>query len=143
MPALVFREGQLAGFRYDVAQEMSVGRENAAITLQDAEVSRRHAVVRPVEGGVEVQDVESTNGTWVNDRRIGGPTVVRPGDVLRLGPGPKRSTSPRLSRRSNRPRSSPPPKRPSPSRWAPRSSLRPRRSVDGGGRPPEGSWPCG
>ena len=85
MPALVFREGQLAGYRYDVSQEMSIGRENAAITIQDGEVSRRHAVIRPVEGGLEIQDLGSTNGTWVNDRRISAVTVVRPGDVLRLG----------------------------------------------------------
>jgi predicted component of type VI protein secretion system len=85
MPALVFREGQLAGYRYDVPQEMSIGRENAAITLQDGEVSRRHAVIRPVEGGLEIQDLGSTNGTWVNDQRVSGATVVRPGDVLRLG----------------------------------------------------------
>lgn len=75
----------MAGFRYEVSQEMSIGRENAAITLQDTEVSRRHAVIRPVPGGLEVQDLGSTNGTWVNERRAEGPTVVRPGDVLRVG----------------------------------------------------------
>lgn len=75
----------MAGFRYEVSQEMSIGRENAAITLQDSEVSRRHAVIRPVPGGVEIQDLGSTNGTWVNDRRAEGPTVVRPGDLLRVG----------------------------------------------------------
>jgi predicted component of type VI protein secretion system len=85
VPALVFRNGPLAGYRYEVSQEMSIGRENAAITLQDDEVSRRHAVIRPVQEGLEIQDLGSTNGTWVNDRRVEGPTVIRPGDVLRLG----------------------------------------------------------
>jgi predicted component of type VI protein secretion system len=85
VPALVFRNGPLAGYRYEVSQEMSIGRENAAITLQDDEVSRRHAVIRPVQEGLEVQDLGSTNGTWVNDRRVEGPTVIRPSDVLRLG----------------------------------------------------------
>jgi predicted component of type VI protein secretion system len=85
VPALVVREGQVMESRYDISQEMSVGRENAAITVQDGEVSRRHAVVRPVEGGIEIQDLGSTNGTWVNERRVNSPTVVRPGDVLRLG----------------------------------------------------------
>jgi hypothetical protein len=85
MPALVFRNGPLAGYRYEVTQEMSIGRENAAITLQDNEVSRRHAVIRPLQEGLEIQDLGSTNGTWVNERRVGGPTVLRPGDVLRLG----------------------------------------------------------
>jgi pSer/pThr/pTyr-binding forkhead associated (FHA) protein len=85
VPFLVVQEGQVVESRHDVSQEMSMGRENAAITLQDGEVSRRHAVVRPVEGGIEIQDLGSTNGTWVNERRISAPTVVRPGDVLRLG----------------------------------------------------------
>jgi predicted component of type VI protein secretion system len=85
MPALVFRNGPLTGYRYEVSQEMSIGRENAAITLQDDEVSRRHAVIRPVQEGLEIQDLGSTNGTWVNDRRVEGPTVISPGDVLRLG----------------------------------------------------------
>lgn len=85
MPALVFRNGPLTGYRYEVSQEMSIGRENAAITLQDDEVSRRHAVIRPVQEGLEIQDLGSTNGTWVNDRRVEGPTVIRPSDVLRLG----------------------------------------------------------
>lgn len=85
MPALVYRAGRLAGYRYDVAQEMSIGRENAAIVLQDSEVSRRHAVVRPVGDSLEVRDLGSTNGTWVNGSRVGGATVLRAGDVLRIG----------------------------------------------------------
>lgn len=64
---------------------MSIGRANAAITVADTEVSRRHVVVRPVEGGIHIQDLGSTNGTWLNGRRIAGPAVAGNGDVLRVG----------------------------------------------------------
>jgi predicted component of type VI protein secretion system len=85
VPSLVYRGGPLAGYRHEISLEMSIGRENAALILADGEVSRRHAVIRPVQGGLEVVDLGSTNGTRVNGSRITGPTVIRPGDVLQLG----------------------------------------------------------
>ncbi|HEX2032113.1 MAG TPA: FHA domain-containing protein, partial [Actinomycetota bacterium] len=85
MHALVLRAGAAVEQRHEVPQETSIGRASAAIMLSDAEVSRRHAVVRPVEGGLQVEDLGSTNGTWLNGRRIAEPTVARHGDVIRVG----------------------------------------------------------
>lgn len=85
MNALIVRGGAAVARRYEVTQEMSIGRANAAIMLNDPEVSRRHAVVRPVDQGIEVEDLGSTNGTWINGRRITEPAVARNGDVLRTG----------------------------------------------------------
>ena len=84
-PALVVKDGPLAGERFPIESEVSLGREGADITLDDPEVSRRHAAVRPVDGGVEVTDLGSSNGTFVNDERIDGPKRLAAGDAIRVG----------------------------------------------------------
>jgi predicted component of type VI protein secretion system len=84
-PALVFSEGPLAGQRVEVDAELVLGREDAGVTIDDEEISRRHAVVRPIDGAVEIEDLGSTNGTYVNAVRIEGPTRLAAGDTVKLG----------------------------------------------------------
>jgi serine protease Do len=84
-PALLVTEGPRAGERFPVAGELSLGRENADVILDDGEVSRRHAVVRRVDGALEISDSNSANGTFVNDSRIGDAHRLSDGDVIRLG----------------------------------------------------------
>jgi hypothetical protein len=55
------------------------------LRLSDPESSRRHAHVRPVEGGAVVEDAGSTNGTFVNGNQIHGPTLVGPDDRVLVG----------------------------------------------------------
>ena len=55
------------------------------VVLEDPNVSRRHAEVRPSGGGWIVNDLGSTNGIKVNGRRVDGPQSLRPGDVVELG----------------------------------------------------------
>jgi hypothetical protein len=55
------------------------------IVLDDANVSREHAEIRPRGGSWVVTDLGSTNGSSVNGRRIDSPTVVKPGDEVELG----------------------------------------------------------
>jgi hypothetical protein len=66
--------------------ENILGREGDGIILvKSSTVSRRHArIVIDAKGGV-VEDLGSKNGTYVNDRRIGGPTPVADGDQVRIG----------------------------------------------------------
>jgi len=91
MPTLVFRNGPLAGRRVEVGSELLLGREQAHLTLDDPEVSRRHAVVRPVATGLEVavgleiEDLGSLNGTRVNGDRIHGAVRLVPGDRVEIG----------------------------------------------------------
>ena len=84
-PALVFKEGPLAGQRVEVDTELVVGRENAGLTIEDEEISRRHAVIRPGDGGVEIEDLGSRNGTFVNGVRIESATRLAGGDTVKLG----------------------------------------------------------
>ena len=52
----------------------------------DPQLSRRHARVSRFEGGrLMVEDLGSTNGTFVNGRRIEQPTLLSPGDTVAMG----------------------------------------------------------
>jgi pSer/pThr/pTyr-binding forkhead associated (FHA) protein len=86
VPDLVVKSGSLAGRRITVEKEVTLGREDTDLVFEDdGEVSRRHAAVRPAGGRVEIEDLGSTNGTFVNDRRVAGPTVLSAGDKVRIG----------------------------------------------------------
>ena len=56
------------------------------LTLEsDDFASARHAKIEPRRDGVWLEDVGSTNGTYVNGARIGKPRRLSPGDVIRVG----------------------------------------------------------
>ena len=78
MPALIVKNGPLAGQRLRVIAPLTLGREDVDVLMDAPMVSRRHAVVRPVDGGLEIDDLGSTNGTWVNGERIEGVTPPSP-----------------------------------------------------------------
>jgi pSer/pThr/pTyr-binding forkhead associated (FHA) protein len=85
MATLVITSAKDEGRRIEVARELVIGRENVDLVLDDAELSRRHVAVRPTDGGLEVEDLGSRNGTRVDGTRIDGPTRVRHGAVLSVG----------------------------------------------------------
>ena len=82
---LVVTSGPAADLRIEVVGDLVLGREGADVTVPDPEASRRHAVVRPAAGGLEIEDLGSSNGTFVNDARISGPTRLAAGDRIRIG----------------------------------------------------------
>jgi hypothetical protein len=55
------------------------------VVLNDPNVSRRHAEIRPRGGSWVLTDLGSTNGCRINGRRIDGSEVIRSGDELELG----------------------------------------------------------
>ncbi len=63
-----------------------LGRSREAdVVVDDPNVSRRHAEVRPSGGSWIVRDLGSTNGVKVNGRRIQGAQSLKPGDTIELG----------------------------------------------------------
>jgi predicted component of type VI protein secretion system len=83
---LIIMSGAREGNRIEVIGEMTIGRRDADVTLgDDDEVSRHHALVRAVSGALEVVDLESRNGTWVEGRRIAEATRLVDGARLRVG----------------------------------------------------------
>jgi hypothetical protein len=85
MPFLIVRSGPRAGERIELIGELVVGRENADVTVDDEEVSRRHLAVRPHEDGVELEDLGSTNGTFVDGARLSAVVVVSSSARVILG----------------------------------------------------------
>ena len=66
--------------------EVILGRSSyASIVVNNPLASREHAVVRSVGGRLEVADLGSKNGTYVNGKRIEGATRVDAGDVVKIG----------------------------------------------------------
>jgi pSer/pThr/pTyr-binding forkhead associated (FHA) protein len=57
---------------------------NEIVLLHDSKVSRHHARIDKKETGLTIVDLGSTNGTYVNGKRVGSSTLV-PGDVIKLG----------------------------------------------------------
>jgi hypothetical protein len=79
-------EGAGAGKQLPVDGALDAGREpSLPLHLDDGQVSRRHARFSPQGGEVVVEDLGSTNGTYVNDQPISSPRALRPGDKVRLG----------------------------------------------------------
>jgi hypothetical protein len=56
-----------------------------SVVLNDTNVSRRHAEVRPLGTGFVVVDLGSTNGTKINGLRIDGERLLHDGDIVSLG----------------------------------------------------------
>jgi predicted component of type VI protein secretion system len=73
------------GRTIDLTGEVVLGRENVDVIIDDPEISRRHLVLRPLVGAIEIEDLGSSNGTYVDDERIEVPTRVCCGQTIRLG----------------------------------------------------------
>lgn len=84
---LVIRAGAGAGDEHPLAAEVILGRErgSADLVLDDPGISRRHAVVRDQGGRVTVEDLDSSNGTFVNGQRISGVVELAAADEIQLG----------------------------------------------------------
>jgi hypothetical protein len=78
--------GQEPGSAHDVGEGLVIGRaKGVAIRLSDPLVSGRHARVAPDGGGVALEDLGSTNGTFLNGAQLSAPAVLSNGDRIRLG----------------------------------------------------------
>ena len=80
-------EGSEAGRQLPLETVVDIGREpSLPIHLdQDTQVSRRHARITAQGGQAVVEDLGSTNGTYVNDQPIHAPRILNPGDNVRIG----------------------------------------------------------
>lgn len=86
-PCLIQYTGDALGrrFLFD-ATETTLGRApgNGFVILDDS-VSRAHVKCRVVCDSVQIEDLDSRNGTFVNDARIEGAVTLQNGDIVRLG----------------------------------------------------------
>lgn len=79
-------EGPGASRQFAVSGPLVIGRDPSAdVVLNDTQASRHHARLTPSAQGAVVEDLESTNGTFVNDNEVHGPAEVGPNDELMVG----------------------------------------------------------
>jgi pSer/pThr/pTyr-binding forkhead associated (FHA) protein len=82
----VIEPPETRGKVYDLTDELTMGRATGChITLDDTYVSQLHARVFKRDGQVFIEDLGSTNGTYVNRTKVTAPLVVRRGDRLQVG----------------------------------------------------------
>lgn len=73
------------GKRVPVTDGMTIGRApQCTITITDTKASRRHAALAAVDGVVELEDLQSSNGTVLNGKPV-TKRMLRPGDVIAIG----------------------------------------------------------
>ena len=79
--------GPAAGRALEVDRALVLGRDDDCdVVLDDDKASRRHAILTPgSDGTIEVEDLGSTNGTYVDGRRVQGRVALRPGGTLTIG----------------------------------------------------------
>jgi predicted component of type VI protein secretion system len=78
--------GHAPGMEYEVGDGAILGRgEQAEIRLDDPFASSRHARLVRQAGVIVLEDLGSTNGTYLNEELLGGPAPLHPGDRVRIG----------------------------------------------------------
>ena len=84
---LIMRSGPTPGKELDLQQaELTLGRDvTNDIVVNDPEVSRKHARLTASVGGYVIEDLGSTNGTFINGQRLLGPHLLNPGELIMIG----------------------------------------------------------
>ena len=77
--------GHEKGSRYDVSDGAIIGRGDVEIVLEDAFASSRHAQIERQGGAMVLEDLGSTNGTFLNEELLRGPQPLHAGDRIRIG----------------------------------------------------------
>lgn len=86
-PAEMAMGADVNAIRFGEATQITIGRDLANdVTLDASNVSRFHAQIERVGQRYRVRDLQSANGTFVNDQRIEGEVWVNPNDTVRVGP---------------------------------------------------------
>lgn len=98
MYELVYLNGDKAGDSVPIEEsELTVGRSRSnTIVLQDQLVSRVHLKIAVNDNAVTVTDLDSSHGTFLNDKRMRGTVSLSPGDILQIGDTKLRFSAPAL-----------------------------------------------
>jgi pSer/pThr/pTyr-binding forkhead associated (FHA) protein len=82
----IVEPAQLRGRAYDVADELTIGRAaGCQVPLDDSYASQLHARIFRRNGDLLVEDLGSTNGTFLNRKKVDSPVPIRKGDRLQVG----------------------------------------------------------
>lgn len=82
---VVSAPGHDPDWSYEIGPAAVLGRGDVDIRLDDRFASSRHARIVREGGAMILEDLGSTNGTWLNDEPVEGPTPLHAGDRVRIG----------------------------------------------------------
>ena len=84
---LVIVDGQNAGMTFPLPPSCTVGRApDNSIVVSDQFISSHHArIYKSKRGDWVLEDLGSTNGTYLDEKQIAGPVIIKPGQLIRLG----------------------------------------------------------
>ncbi len=83
---LRINQGKQAGLTMTLGDQLKIGRSaDCQLILDDDYVSTRHARIYRTTTGYMVEDLGSTNGTYLNQERLSAPAPFTPSDTLRIG----------------------------------------------------------
>lgn len=85
MARLIVTNGPLVGQRYEIDRELTIGGSGATPSTHADVTSPPHTAVRIIGDHVEVEDLGSSGGTWVDGERIRQPVTVGDGTAVRVG----------------------------------------------------------
>jgi hypothetical protein len=77
--------GHESGIAYDLSEGVTLGRGNVEIRLEDPFASSHHARIVREGPVVVIEDLGSTNGTYLNESPLSGPQPLHDGDRIRIG----------------------------------------------------------
>jgi hypothetical protein len=77
--------GHPTGIAYDLSDGATLGRGDVEIKLDDPFASSRHAHISRQGRTVVIEDLGSTNGTYLNEQPLSGPQPLHDGDRIRIG----------------------------------------------------------
>jgi pSer/pThr/pTyr-binding forkhead associated (FHA) protein len=84
--AVVIEGDSHKGVTFDLRDELIIGRgPKCQVVLDDSYVSQMHARLFAKGGTYMVEDLGSTNGTYLNRRKVTAPTELRRGDQVKIG----------------------------------------------------------
>lgn len=84
-PVIAIEQAGRRALHVQVRETLEIGRECDGIMIADTLASRRHATIGPRGDNVIVEDVGSTNGTFLDGTQITSAVVLMPGAVLQIG----------------------------------------------------------
>lgn len=84
---LVIVDGQNAGMTFPLPPSCTIGRApDNSIVVPDQFISSHHArIYKSKKGEWVLEDLGSTNGTYLDEKQIAGPVIIKPGQLIRLG----------------------------------------------------------
>jgi class 3 adenylate cyclase len=84
-PVIIIKQPNRRALRFQVVEPLEIGRECDGVLIADSQASRRHALISVRGRDVMVEDLRSTNGTFLDGVRVEMPVLLRPGSVVAVG----------------------------------------------------------